>query len=99
MGGEDTVTGSHPAKRDHVVDLLHVPGAPLGALPAGGAAPDLLLLYLTEAEGGLPDQLAHAELPYPVPGADRIALSALVAELDGLSAFFSYLVYYLFKWG
>ena len=52
-----------------------------------------------QTEGSLTDQLAHTELSHPVPGTDRIALSALVAELDGVSAFLFYLIYYFFEGG
>lgn len=71
--------------------------AALGALPAGGATPDLFLLYLSQTEGSLADQLAHTELSHPVPGTDGIALAALIAEFDGVSAFLSYLIDDLFK--
>jgi len=97
--GEDAVARRHPADGNHVVDLPDVTGAALGALAAGGAAPDLLFLDLAYAEGGLADQLPHGELAHLVPGTDGVALAALVAVLYRVSAFLLYLVYYLFERG
>ena len=59
---EHVVFRGDPAQRHLSIDLLDVARAALRALAAGGAAPDVLPLDLGQAEGGLPDQLAHAEL-------------------------------------
>jgi hypothetical protein len=53
---------------------------------AGGATPDFIQFNLRQAECCLPDDLADAEGPHPVPGTDNVALPALVAVLEGLTA-------------
>ena len=97
--GEDAVSRCHPADRGDVVDLFYVAGAPLRALAAGGAAPDLFLLDLAYAERGLADELSHRELADLVPGTDGVALAALVTVLYRFSAFLLDLIYYLLKRG
>jgi hypothetical protein len=59
----------------------------LRALAAGGASPDLFVFHFGQTERRLPDQFPHAEAAHPVPGADRVAHSALVAVFEALSAF------------
>ena len=71
---------------DADLDLPDAPGALRRAHAAGRAAPHLVELDLGQAEGGLADDLADAEVADPVPRADDVALAALVAEPGGRPA-------------
>jgi hypothetical protein len=71
----------------------------LRASAASGAAPYLFVFYFCHAECSLPDQLAHAEGSHPVPWANRIAQSALIAVLEGFSSIHSNAIRDLFKIG
>jgi len=71
----------------------------LGAFSARRAQPHLFIFDLGETEGRLPDELAHAEGSHPVPGANRVAHSALIAELESVSAVLFDDVYDLFEGG
>ncbi len=53
-----------------------------------------------DAEFCLVDDLTHEKLPDIVPGTDGLALAALVAVFERVSACFFYLIYNFFKgWG
>ena len=84
--GEDVVTGGDSSERDHHVDLLDPAGAPRRTRAAGRAPPDVVELDVREPQVRLPDDLPDAEVGDPVPGADDVALAALVAEPKGLAA-------------
>jgi hypothetical protein len=89
----------NPAQCDPGFYLIDPSRAALGTGSAGGAAPHLFLFYLGQAEGALSDQLAHAEVPNPVPGTDNITHPALVAELERIAAVLFNDIYYFFKGG
>src|SRR5574341_1557562 len=84
--GKDVVARGDPAQRDHHVDLLHPAGAPRRTRAAGRATPDVVALDFREPQVRLPDDLPDAEVRDPVPGADDVALAALVAEPERLAA-------------
>ena len=94
--GKNVVFRGDPAQGHSGLDLIDPPRAALRAFSAGRAAPDVFAFDLGQAEGRLPDDLAHAEAPDPVPRADGIAQSALIAgfesfaavRLDGVDDFF-----------
>ena len=71
--GENSVFRGDPAQRHTGFYLLYVPGALLGANPAGRTEPHIFGFNLRQTEYGLPDQLAHAESANPVPGTNGIA--------------------------
>jgi hypothetical protein len=81
------------------MDLLDVPGASLRTLSAGSTAPNLFTFYLRQPERCLSNELAHTESDHPIPGTDRIAFPALIAEFDGVSTALFYLIDDLFKRG
>jgi hypothetical protein len=93
MGRKNSVFSSHPAQGYHVVYLFHIPGASLWAFSAGSATPHFFTFNLSHPERSFPDELAHAKGPYPVPGANSIAFSALIAEFDGGPALRFYFIY------
>jgi hypothetical protein len=62
----------------------------LGTLSTSRATPDLFILDLGQAEGRLSDDLADTEVSNPVPGANRIAHAALIADVEGVSAVILY---------
>jgi hypothetical protein len=70
-----------------------------GAIPAGRTAPYVFAVYLGQTERGLPDYLANAELPDPVPRTNRITQSALKAQLENFSTGLFYLVDNLYEGG
>jgi hypothetical protein len=55
----------------------------LRTFSAGRASPDLFIFYLGQTEGRLSDDFADAEVAHPVPGANRIAHAALIADVEG----------------
>jgi hypothetical protein len=60
----------------------------LRASSAGRAPPYLFVFHFGQTERCLPDQFTHAEAANAVPGANRIAHSALIAVFKGFSALF-----------
>ena len=83
---KDVVLGGDPAQRHAGLNLPDVPRTDLRAFSTGRAAPDVFAFDVGQAEGSLADELAHAELSDPVPRADRIAQSALVAGFESVTA-------------
>jgi len=83
--GKNAVFRGNPAQGDPGFDLLDVPGAVLRAPAAGRAPPYIFTFNIRHAEGRLPDDLAHAEDPNPIPRTDHIAQSTLKASLEGVS--------------
>ena len=65
------IARGEPADRDADLDLLHAPGAPRGADPAGRAAPDLVVLDLREAQGGQRERSGHI---VAVPDVDHVTI-------------------------
>lgn len=77
-----------PARPQFVTgfDLFDPSGTVLGTSAAGRATPDFLPIDFGQPESGLADDLSDAEGANPVPGAYRIAKSALKTEAEGFSA-------------
>jgi hypothetical protein len=71
----------------------------LGASSAGRATPHVFIFYLSQTEGRLSDYLAYTEGSNPVPRANRIAQSALIAQFEGVSAVILYDIYDLLGGG
>jgi hypothetical protein len=71
----------------------------LRTVAAGGASPYILAIYLGQTEAGLSNDLADTERSHPVPGANRIAFSALIAKPEGIATGFLYLRNYFFEGG
>jgi hypothetical protein len=86
MFGENIEFGGQPAIGHTDFQDAYPPGTPLRTPSAGGASPYLFVFHFGQPEGGLPDQFTHTEVANPVPGADRIAQSALIAVFEGFSA-------------
>ncbi len=90
---KNTISRGHPAQCDHIINLFDVPGASLRALAAGRTTPDLFTFDLRQTKCRLTDELAHTESPDLIPGTNRIAFSALIAEFEGLSTALSSITY------
>jgi hypothetical protein len=77
--------------------LFYAPGAALGTSSAGGTPPYILSVDFSKTEGRLADDLSNTKLPYPVPGANRIAQATLKAKPEGFAAGLFYFIDNLFK--
>jgi hypothetical protein len=77
--------------------LVHTSGAPFDTSITGRTTPHLFLVYLGQTKSRLTDELAHTELPNPVPWANSIAQPALVAILERIATvLFDDLDYFFF---
>jgi hypothetical protein len=70
----------------------------LHTVAAGGTEPDIFGFKRHHAEFSLIDDPANVKFSDPVPWADRIAFSALIAEFVRFSAGFFDAVDHYFKW-
>jgi hypothetical protein len=86
------LTQGHPG-----FNLVYSPGTSLDAGFTGRATPHLFLVYLGQPKSRLADELAHTELPNPVPRANSITQPALVAVLERIATvLFDDLNYFFF---
>ena len=96
---KDAVLRRDLSQRHPAFDDLHSARALLRTFSAGRAEPHLFIFYLRETEGGLPDDFADAEASDPVPRANRVAQSALIAVFEGISALLLDAICYFFVVG
>jgi hypothetical protein len=90
MTGEHIIFGGKLTQGDSGLNLIHAPGAGVYTSFAGRATPHFFLVYLSQTESCLADELTHTELPNPVPGTDRITQSALVTVFERIATFLFY---------